>query len=209
MKNVLEIKYLDNNISNEEMNYMKNFIPKRYDECLTYKSNESRKLALISRIMICNNLNVTEDKIQFNKLKKPYIENSPFFNVSHSRDYVIFAKSEMPIGIDIEYVSKKNMCILNYAYTESEKDYILKSEDEFTSIEKLTMLWTIKESLFKASGSEKYLEPKNIKVYNYKSIEFLGKKYNIYSCKFKEYFISVASIIQYDEVVLSKDTIYR
>lgn len=209
MKNVLEIKYLDNNISNEEMNYMKNFIPKRYDECLTYKSNESRNLALISRIMICNNLNVTEDKIQFNKLKKPYIENSPFFNVSHSRDYVIFAKSEMPIGIDIEYVSKKNMCILNYAYTESEKDYILKSEDEFTSIEKLTMLWTIKESLFKASGSEKYLEPKNIRVYNYKTIEFLCKKYNIYSCRFKEYFISVASIIQYDEVVLSKDTIYR
>ena len=42
--NVLEIKYLNNNISDSEMEYIKKCIPKRYEASLEYKSIEARNL---------------------------------------------------------------------------------------------------------------------------------------------------------------------
>ena len=159
--------------------------------------------------MIYNNVKVNEEDIKFNKLKKPYLENGPYFNISHSKDCVVFVKSEKPIGIDIEYVNEKNLNILNYAFSESEREYILNSNDDLSQIERLTKLWTIKESLFKASGSEKYVEPKNIEVSDKKKLEFLGEAYNIYSFKYLGSFVTVASIIQYDDILFTKDTILR
>ena len=207
--NVLEIKYLNNSILDSEMEYIKKCIPKKYENSLDYKSEEARNLSLISKIMICNNLNVSEDDIKFNKLKKPYIENGPFFNISHSREFVVFVQSEKPIGIDIEYINDKNLSIINHAFNKAEREYILNGNDELSVVERLTKLWTIKESLFKASGSEKYIEPKDISANNSKMIKFLDETYHIYSFKHMQYYITAASIIQYDDISLTKDTIIR
>lgn len=191
------------------MEYIKKCIPIRYKECQEYKSIEARNLSLLSRMMICNNIKVREEEIKLNKLKKPYVENGPYFNISHSKDYVVFVKSEKPIGIDIEYVNEKNLNILNYAYTENEREYILNAPDNLSQVERLTKFWTIKESLFKASGSEKYIEPKNIEVDDKTKLSFLGETYNINSFKHEDFFVSVASIIQYDDILFTKDTILR
>ena len=234
--NELVIKYLKNNITSFELDYIEKSIPKRFSDSLNYKSNESKSLSLLSGIIIYNNLKVLESDIKYNKLKKPYIENGPFFNVSHSKDMVVFVKSIQKIGIDIEYLDKKNLNILNYAFDEYEKKYILDGDDGYSSIERLTKLWTIKESLFKASGSEKYIEPKNLKAYNIdndiKNTElpcivneqilknedseikcektqtsFLDTYYNTYSFKVLDYFLSVASIENYDSIRVLEDRI--
>ena len=166
-------------------------------------------MSLLSGILIYNNLKANEDEIKYNKLKKPYIENGPFFNVSHSKEYVVFVKSENEIGIDIECVNEKNMSILDYAFNEDEKDYILSDKIvDLSSIERLTKLWTIKESLFKASGSEKYIEPRNINtICEAANLPFLDKNYNIYSINFLNYIISVASIERYDDIRIIEDSI--
>lgn len=230
---VLEIKYLENSVSYVELDYIKKHIPKRYSASLSYKSEESRNLTLLGGIMIYNNLHVDEDSIKYNKLKKPYIENGPFFNVSHSKDMVVFVKSENKIGIDIEAIDKKNISIIDYAFSKDEKEYIINGKDKYTDAERLIKLWTIKESLFKASGSEKYIEPKNINAYGENNvitilenicfendkcvetnssainlelatIDFLDETYNVYSFKWLKYFVSVASIIRYDNINLVK-----
>lgn len=200
--------------ANIDFDYIKMHLPKRYDESLGYKSEESRDLSLLGGMLIYNNLKIEESEIKYNKLGKPYIENGVFFNISHSKEYVVFVKSEEKIGIDIELINDKNMNIIDYAYSENEKDYILDSKDNYSTIERLTKLWTVKESLFKASGSEKYVEPKNINTidikdqsivfsnnsYDYMNIKFLDEIYNVYSIKFLNYIISVASIMHYDDV---------
>lgn len=210
----LEIKYLKKDASNIDLDLIKKHFPKRYEEALKYKSEESRDLSILAGILIYNNLKIEESEIKYNKLKKPYIENGLYFNVSHSKDYVVFVKSEEKIGIDIEFINNKNMNIINYAYNEQEKEYILNGKDDYSKIERLTKLWTIKESLFKASGSEKYIEPKNISTidiknqnniiskesYDYIQLNFLGETYNIYSIKFFDYIISVASITHYTDI---------
>lgn len=207
----LEIKYLKKDASNIDLNLIKKHLPKRYEEALKYKSEESRDLSLLAGILIYNNLKIEESDIKYNKLKKPYIENGLCFNVSHSKDFVVFVKSEEKIGIDIEFVNDKNMNIIDYAYNEDEKEYILNGKDDQEKIERLTRLWTIKESLFKASSSEKYIEPKNISTidiknqntiisnefYDYIQLDFLGETYHVYSINFLNYIISVASITNY------------
>ena len=90
-------------------------------------------------------------------------------------------------------------------------------------------MWTIKEALFKASGSEVFGEPKKIVVekisdkisekYNIKELnelfdnldyieisqDYLGKKYNIYSFKFLDYIISVAGEENYNKIKMDKE----
>ena len=48
------------------------------------------------------------------KSGKPYLENGPFFNVSHSEEYVVFVSDESrEVGVDIEKINenKKDMSI--------------------------------------------------------------------------------------------------
>lgn len=210
----LEIKYLKKGFSSIDVECLKKHFPNRYEKALEYKSEESRDMSFLAGILIYNNLNIEENELKYNNLKKPYIENGLYFNISHSKDYAVFVKSEKKIGIDIEFVNNKNKSILEYAYNSDEKKYILNGEDKYSDIERLTKLWTIKESIFKASGSEKYIEPKNINTisinnqnlnlsneeYDYVKLKFLDETYNIYSIKFFDYIISVASIEYYDSI---------
>ena len=177
--------------------------------------------------MIVENLDCGEGEIIYNKLKKPYVDNKPFFNISHSRDYIVYVESRKEIGIDIEQISEKNLSIIDYAFTEEERKFIQDETRQFVDDEKtkFTYLWTIKEALFKASGTDTYAEPKKIIIedvfYKFKESsaieksqkndiayititqEYLGKTYHIYSLRFLNYIISVASEEQYDKIELN------
>ncbi|MBR0039480.1 MAG: 4'-phosphopantetheinyl transferase superfamily protein [Lachnospiraceae bacterium] len=203
----LEIKYVKNSISDLEMEYIKKHIPNRYNNSLKYLSIEARNASLLAGILIFNNLGIDEMDIKYNKLNKPYIDNGLYFNISHSNEYIVFVKSEDKIGVDIELVDEKNMCLLDYAYDNIEKDYIKNGIDYGTSIERLIKLWTIKESVFKASSTEERIEPKNIIVSNHKKVEFLNEVYNVHTLKFFSHIISTSSIMGYDSVKLVKDKV--
>ena len=203
----LEIKYLKNNITDIEMEYIKNHIPKRYADSLKYQSIDARNATLLAGIMIYNNLGVEEKDFKYNKLNKPYIDGGPYFNVSHSKDYIVFAKSEKKIGIDIEPIDEKNMCIADYVFTDNEKEYVLNGNDNLSRIERLTKLWTIKESVFKASGTEARIEPKDILVPNDKRVEFFGEVYNIYTFKKFNHVITVSSLSKYADIELVEDRV--
>lgn len=120
----LEIKYLKNSISDIELEYIKKYVPKRYDDSFKYKSQDDRNASLLAGILIYNNLGIDEKDIKYNKLKKPYIDGGPYFNISHSKDYIVFVKSENKIGIDIELIDEKNTCIADYVFNDSEKNML-------------------------------------------------------------------------------------
>lgn len=203
----LEIKYIKNKISDVELEYIKNRIPKRYNDSLKYISVDARNASLLAGILIYNNLGIDEKDLKYNKLNKPYIDNGIYFNISHSNEYIVFVKSEDKIGVDIELVDEKNMCLLDYAYDNIEKVYIENGIDYGTSIERLTKLWTIKESVFKASSTEEHIEPKNIIVSNHKKVEFLNELYNVHTLEYFSHIISTSSIMGYDSVKLVEDKV--
>ena len=73
---------------------------------------------------------------------KPYLEDGPCFNVSHSGEYVVLAiHPNRDIGVDIERINEKKLDTIRYVLNEEEK----KIED----IESLFRIWSNKESLIK------------------------------------------------------------
>lgn len=204
---VLEIKYLKNCISDIELEYIKEHIPKRFNNSMKFLSEDARNSSLLAGILIYNNLGIEEDKLKYNSLGKPYIENGLYFNVSHSKEYIVFVKSKEKIGIDIELMDENNMSILDYVFDRDEKEYIEKGKDELTCIERLTKLWTIKESVFKASGTEKKIEPRDIVVTDDKRVSFFNEIYNIYTLKEFGHMITIASANKYEDIKLVKDKV--
>ena len=217
--NVLKIQYLNMDISDQDMDKIKLSIPIANELTKDYKSEVVRRQTLLGKYLVTKYLNCKEGDIYYNSLKKPYDRNNLYFNISHSKDYIVFAKSASEIGIDIEYIDKKNLNIINYAFTENEIEYINNSNENIKNInERFTVIWTIKESLFKASGLEKWMEPKNIETCKLKindsfiidkniienEIIFNEKKYLVYSTKFNNYYISVASEEKYDDICLEE-----
>ena len=213
----LIIYYSKIEISDNELDKIEGLVPKTFEIVKDYKSEYVKKQTLLSKCMVLKNLNCKEDDIYYNALKKPYVKNNLYFNISHSKDYIVFVSSKNEIGIDIEKIDIKNLNILNYAFTKEEIDFI-KNEEKFLDDEesRLTMIWTIKESLFKASGIEKYIEPKKIEVDLSKidlgieskksiiknTINFMETEYYIYTIKHVDYIISVASTDEYEDIDL-------
>lgn len=217
---VMDTLYIKNSkieLSNDEIDSIKIIIPKTFELVRDFKSDKVREQTLLSKYMIVTNLNCKEDDIYYNALKKPYVKNKLYFNISHSKEYIVFVNSTNEIGIDIEHIGKKNLNILEHAFTKSEIGFIKNDGSIMNDKEsRLILLWTIKESLFKASGANKYIDPKNVEVdlnevckkdIDGKEIietfvSFMGKNYYVYSFKYIDYIISVASTDTYKDIEL-------
>lgn len=72
------------------------------------------------------------------------------YNLSHSGDMVVIAYGNAPVGIDIEYLERRNRyneAVIKRCFTESEQKYAISNGDKgFFDI------WTMKEAYLKLSG---------------------------------------------------------
>lgn len=81
---------------------------------------------------------------------KPYLENGPEFNLSHTRGVVAVAVSESPVGLDIERLRPYLPSLPKRVLSPGERSWFSgrgeRPEDFFT-------LWTLKESYLKFLGT--------------------------------------------------------
>ena len=103
---------------------------------------------ILSKLLGCN----TEELIfETNSNHRPTLKNSSLdFNLSHSKDLVLFALSPSLVGIDVEFMKERDYFELaQYFCTDNELEVLkttnLKGEYFYT-------LWTQKEALVKALG---------------------------------------------------------
>ena len=77
----------------------------------------------------------------------------PFFNLSHSADWVVLAVANFPVGIDIEFTQRKNNVLAiarNYFFgREVEQLFSLPFDQQR---ERFFDYWTLKEAYMKARG---------------------------------------------------------
>ena len=95
--------------------------------------------------------NVKDLTITKNEFNKPYIIGEDvFFNISHSKDYIVCSISNSHIGVDVEYIGRIKENALN-SFSNDEKsllfDYSFKEKTELFYV-----LWTLKESFVKNLG---------------------------------------------------------
>ena len=80
-----------------------------------------------------------------NKHGKPFFENGPFFNISHSGKYVVMAVSSKEVGVDIEENKARDLSSITKIFNEAEAKVAKEHQDFY-------YLWCAKESLIKCMG---------------------------------------------------------
>lgn len=135
--------------------YMPTFSEDFRQDILKYRRWQDAQLSLLGRVLLRHGLRshfkIKDMKIARLPNNKPYLEGSKLhFNISHSKDLVVCAIAEFPIGIDVEFIDEKiNHLDFQFQMTENEFHEINHSEDK---IKDFFRYWTGKESVMKAHG---------------------------------------------------------
>ena len=124
-------RFLEENISDEQKEKAFSF---------THEIDQIR--ALISAYL---KRQLSQDNLLKKKFGKPYFNNGPFFNISHSGRYVVMAVSNKEIGVDIEENNNRDMSSLLRIFNEAEAKMIKEHHDFY-------YMWCAKESLIKCMG---------------------------------------------------------
>ena len=107
---------------------------------------------------------------------KPSLNSEFNISISHSHEIATIAISNnCKIGLDVQLKEKK---IFNIQHKFLNKSEILNIEDD-PSIDVLTMIWTSKESIYKAIGLKGISFSENIKIDKVTEKDKIGKGYYI------------------------------
>lgn len=90
---------------------------------------------------------------------KPYFEDKPAFNISHSGDFAVLAVASLPVGIDIEQKIEEDYVSLGKAFLCKDEYELLKQSADKCAL--FYDLWTRKESYLKMTGMGLYQDPKS------------------------------------------------
>ncbi len=151
------------------------------EKALRFKNEKDQIRSLLSSYLI-NQL--SKEPLLHNEMGKPYYENGPYFNVSHSGKYVMMAVSSSEIGIDIEENIPKDMSLLTKIFNEAEAKVIKEHADFY-------YLWCAKESLIKCMGSS-ISHVKEVPSLPFNGIKtFKGKDYQCQTFIFDKHIVSI------------------
>ena len=97
----------------------------------------------------------TDEDIYYLESGKPMVRGDKiYFSKSHSGEYVVFAVSDRPIGIDIELIREIDAKVLEVVMNKCEIAYILENKELVNR--RFFEIWTKKEAYIKCYG--KYLK---------------------------------------------------
>lgn len=127
---------------------------------------------------------LSREELLKNENGKPYFNNGPYFNISHSGRYVLMAVSTAEIGVDIEEIKNKDMSALVRVFNEAEAKMIKEHSDFY-------YLWCAKESLIKCMGLSvgKVREIPSLPLNGLKT--FKGKDYQCKSFIYDKHIVSI------------------
>jgi 4'-phosphopantetheinyl transferase len=128
----------------------------RREQALRYKHTFGQFCCLKSWLMLYERLRVMGYGLQdwkYNEYGKPYVENGPYFSISHCKEGIAVAIDEQPIGIDIEGIRHADEELIERVMSEKEKLQITNHQSPMESARAFTRLWTQKEAIVKAQGT--------------------------------------------------------
>ena len=151
------------------------------EKALRFKNEKDQVRSLLASYLM-NQL--SEEQLLHNEMGKPYYENGPYFNVSHSGKYVMMAVSTREIGIDIEENVPKDMSLLTKIFNEAEAKMIKEHADFY-------YIWCAKESLIKCMGSS-ISHVKEVPSLPFNGIKtFKGKDYQCQTFIYDKHIVSI------------------
>lgn len=88
----------------------------------------------------------TDADLFYDENGKPHLKDGKYISITHSFTFSGIIVSDKEVGIDIEKQREK-IAIIAHKFVAYEFDYLDKEADDY--IKKLTVIWCIKESLYK------------------------------------------------------------
>ena len=104
-----------------------------------HTSEKRRKEHLISSLLL--NKILPNKTIIYNKFGAPELDNGMYISISHSKQLVAVIVSKKKTGLDIEKISEKTLRLAT--------KFISKKNLKRLSKEKSTLIWCIKEAVYK------------------------------------------------------------
>lgn len=162
----------------EELHKVENFHPKKKTEFLMIRQMLKEKFP--------------QYKILYKSIGQPYLEpKDAFISITHSFPYAALAVSKKRVGIDIERIMPKIIRIKHKFLHPSEVSWTEnENEEEF-----LTVIWVIKEALYKLHPSKFWSLKKHYEVQKF-SLDALSEiKCRVFDSDFEDCYTAKVSRI--------------
>lgn len=121
------------------------------------KSEEHQKGFLAVR-MLLQYLGYTDYDLTYDEAGKPHLKNGKHISISHSHDFSCICISNELMGIDLEKLKEKTLKIAPRFMKVKHLENLSISEQ----IEKATVIWGVKESIFKIKNEKGISFPEHI-----------------------------------------------
>ena len=119
--------------------------PESLERVSGMKSDLHRRGFLSVRHLL-RNFGYTDQDLYYDSNGKPHLRDGKFISITHSFTFSGVIISENEVGIDIEKQRNKIQIIAN-KFVDYEFNYLNKDSEDY--IRKLTVIWGVKESLYK------------------------------------------------------------
>ena len=105
-------------------------------------------------------------KISYGEHGKPYFPDREgiFFNLSHSADIALCAIADAPVGCDVEKIGKPPLPVAKKYFSPAEREYVSSAETDEERAFRFYRVWTLNESVMKATGLGFSLPPSSFSV---------------------------------------------
>lgn len=179
---IVKLLVLDIELAKHHKNKLLEKVNDAQKEKASKYKNEIDQIRSLASSFLINSL--SSEPILFTNTGKPFFQNGPYINVSHSGRYIVMALSDKEIGIDIEENIEKDMSSLIRIFNDAEAKMIKEHADFY-------YLWCAKESLIKCIGSSisKIKEIPSLPLNGVKT--YLGKDYQCQTFIYDKHIISL------------------
>lgn len=129
--------------------------PERRERCACLASEEARFRSLGAAVLLqkaLRDFGCSDCRTAVGSHGKPFLKNGPFFNLSHSGDWVLCAVSPFEVGCDIEQIKPFYPSFARRFFTQEEYADILAQPSPAEQAVRFFRYWTLKESFLKATG---------------------------------------------------------
>ena len=109
--------------------------------------SELHQRAFLSVRKLLQEKNYTDFDLEYDEFGKPHLKDGNHISISHSHEFSTIIISDQKVGIDIELQREKIIKIAD-KFVDYEFEFLNKQNQE-EYIRKLTVIWGIKESIFK------------------------------------------------------------
>ena len=172
--------------------FPEHLMPERMKKAARFRFERDRLLCIGAGMLMLRALGIPDESVlNYGPYGKPYAPGYPEFSLSHSGDWVIIAIAPDTVGADLEKPDSAHLSIADSVFTPAELDW-MKADP----VSRFFRLWTLKESVMKATGLGMDLEPASFDVIPFTRSEPVlldGRSWYAASGRLEDYTFSVCA----------------